>query len=114
MSGDQNDTRKEKQMQEAQTVHGQREALGKLLSEATTRTAQSGINILLAINGGAAVALLTFIGGLMVRMNITVSDISTMVSDLGWFTGGVGSATIVAMFTYLTDFFYAGAAISSL
>ena len=60
----------ETRRREAERAHDEANELGKLLKEAATRDAQGAIRVLLAINGGAAAALLAFTGGLVTRSQL--------------------------------------------
>ncbi len=94
----------------AERAHDQSHELTKLLNEAATRDAQGAIRILLAINGGAAAALLAFTGGLVARSTVSVANIAETIANLKWFGLGVVTSALAATMAYLTNFCYAGAA----
>jgi hypothetical protein len=61
------------------------------------------------INGGAAVASLTFIGSLINSKSIALGpNLVTLTGPLIWFAMGVASATIAMGFGYLTNYSNAG------
>src|SRR5437016_1671579 len=92
----------------AERAHDQSHELAKLLNEAATRDAQGAIRILLAINGGAAVALLAFTGGLVARSTVSMANIAETVANLKWFALGVITSAFAAAMAYLTNLCYAG------
>jgi hypothetical protein len=85
----------------AERSHDDARDLGHLLNEATTRDAQGAIRVLLAVNGGAAVALLAFTGGLVARAQLPLATIAPIVAEFevvlrwcDWF-GSSGSTRLL-------------------
>jgi hypothetical protein len=99
----------DRRVRAAERAHDSNREHSKLLSEAATRDAQGAIRVLLGINGGAAIALLAFSGGLVARSSIGLSKIGEIISNLVWFVWGVITAAIAAALAYLTNFSYATA-----
>jgi hypothetical protein len=64
----------------------------------------------MAINGGAAIALLAFSGALIARSNVPKDQVTFVLAKLSWFASGVFAAAIAGAFAYFTNFCYAGMA----
>src|SRR5262249_10199024 len=56
------------------------------------------------INGGAAIAVLGFIGAVAAKEKITVAQISTIAGSLMWFAVGVACAVLSMTFAYFTNY----------
>jgi len=74
--------------------------------EATLKSAENSIRVLLLINGGAAVSVLAFAGSLASKDRVTTDQLSAIAGSLIWFASGVASSALTAFFSYLTNFFY--------
>src|ERR1700730_10066252 len=74
--------------------------------EATIKSAENAIRIILLINGGAAVSVLAFVGSLASKDRVTTTQLYAMAGSLVWFTFGVASSALSAFFSYLTNFSY--------
>jgi hypothetical protein len=99
----------------AERAHDHANELAKLLNDAAMRDAQGAIRVLLAINGGAAAALLAFTAGLMGRSSsqistVPLSSIAAVVANLKWFGWGVICSAVAAVLAYLTNVSIATAA----
>lgn len=68
--------------------------------ESVISTGQNAIRILLTMNGGAAIAVLAFLGHLA---SINSSMLTAFATPLKWFTIGVALVGAVAAVTYLTQ-----------
>jgi hypothetical protein len=68
--------------------------------------AQAAIKILLVLNGGAAVALLAFAGGLSTKFS--PAQLEPLIRTLMWFVWGAVMSGIAEAFAYLCQYFYAG------
>jgi hypothetical protein len=84
---------------------------GNKLNEGAMKDAQAAIRIVLAINGGAAVAILAFIGGLKSRNDITITQLHPIANSLIYFISGTATAAIAAACAYLTNLGYARGAL---
>jgi hypothetical protein len=60
----------------------------------------------LLINGGAAIAVLAFIGALVREGGVSVKQIANISSGLLWFGGGVAAASWALALSYFTNFCY--------
>jgi hypothetical protein len=75
--------------------------------EATIKSAEGVIRILLLINGGGAVSLLAFVGSLVSKDRITTApQLNAIAESLIPFALGVACAAICALFFYLTNLSY--------
>jgi hypothetical protein len=73
--------------------------------EATIKSAEGVIKILLLINGGAAVSLLTFVGSFASKDPLkTTAKLDAVAGSLVWFALGVVSAAVIAVFAYATHY----------
>jgi hypothetical protein len=99
----------------AERAHDQAHEFAKLLNDAAMRDAQGAIRVLLAINGGAAAALLAFTAGLMARPSfqtapVPLSSVAAIIGNLKWFGWGVICSAAAAVLAYLTNVSIASAA----
>jgi hypothetical protein len=75
--------------------------------EATIKSAEGVIRILLLISGGGAVSLLAFVGSLVSKDRITAApQLNAIAESLIPFALGVACAAICALFFYLTNLSY--------
>jgi len=78
------------------------------LIEAATRDAQEAIKAALAINGGAAIGVLAFVGALASRKNINSQELTSLAYSVAWFALGVFAGGLMAAAAYFTNSFYSG------
>jgi hypothetical protein len=71
--------------------------------DASVASGAVAVKTALLINGGAAAALLTFIGGIASQGRISVGDIKNIANGLSWFGYGVLSAAIANAIAYLAN-----------
>src|SRR4051794_10153402 len=89
--------------QDALRTHDKSHELRKTLLEAATKDAHIAITVILGINGGAAVALLAFVGNVAEKGK----PVAGVIPSLQWFVYGVISAALAAIGAYLSNNFYA-------
>lgn len=99
----------ELKLREAERAHDRNEKMGDMFNGNADKHAQSAIRIVLAINGGAAIALLAFISGLASRTNMSLQQLSMITHQLEWFVYGVLVACGAAASAYITNYCNAGA-----
>jgi hypothetical protein len=75
-------------MRAAERAHDRLTEQGNSFNESATRDAQGGIRILLAINGGSAVAILAFVGGLKGKGDLSIGQIHLITKSLSYFSHG--------------------------
>jgi hypothetical protein len=71
------------------------------LNDAAIKTSEVALRMSLLINGGAAVALLTFVGSLEAKQKVAIAN------SLVWFAAGVVLAVLAIAAAYFTHFFLA-------
>jgi hypothetical protein len=87
----------EQNTQIAQRAHDRSEAFARQINEAAINAANFTLRVVLLVNGGAAVALLAFIGGLPAEQKRAVA------ATLDWFTWGVAAAVAALACAYFTN-----------
>jgi len=80
----------------------------KSINEQTIATSNAVLRSLILINGGAAVAFLAFVGGLVGNQSLHVTDkVANLTTPLLWFGWGVTAAVVSMIFAYFTHYFTA-------
>jgi hypothetical protein len=74
--------------------------------EATLRSAENSIRIVLLINGGAAVSVLAFAGSLASKDRVTADQLFRVAEGLVWFAWRVASSALTSFLSYLTNISY--------
>ena len=97
----------EAKLRAAERAHDQATETFHRVNEAAIRDAQAAIRIILVINGGAAIAVLAFVGSL-VSKGYSIPQASGIISNSLWFVFGVMATAFAASFAYLTNLCYAG------
>jgi hypothetical protein len=92
--------------EEAHRAHDKLDDFHAYVNKGAVKTGQSALKLSMLINGGAAVALLTFIGKLPKEQQHAVAD------TLVWFASGVALAVAAIAASYFTDYFMAAIAVS--
>ena len=69
-------------------------------NEAAVKIAESAVKAVLVVNGGAALSLLAFIGGLTAQGRVQFKDLSVFANCLIWFACGVVCAALMAGLAY--------------
>jgi hypothetical protein len=83
------------------------------INEAAATSANQALRTALIINGGAAVAMLAFIGGLVSNGKVLVgTQLATVAAPLIWFAMGVAFAGLATAFAYFTNYSNVGASYS--
>ncbi len=91
---------REETLRIARRHHDCLDALGDLYNEHADRHAHAVIRILLALNGGSAIALLAFAGGLAARTTASLLKVSSITAQLEWFVYGVLVTSAAAFFSH--------------
>jgi hypothetical protein len=97
--------------QDAQRAHDEHARFIDQLQPHVIGDARAVIQLAALVNGGAAVALLTFVGGLIGRHDS--AQIASVAKGIMWFAGGVLSALLCAMAAYVTNYMIGEAARAS-
>jgi hypothetical protein len=90
--------------QDAVRAHDRAHGVSEALNEATLKAGEVPIRTVMLINGGAAVSVLAFLGGLVGQGRVTVKRMTDVSSSLLWFAGGVALAVAALAFSYFTNF----------
>jgi hypothetical protein len=90
--------------QDAMRAHDRSHGLSGALNEATIKAGETAIKTVMLINGGAAVSMLAFMGGLVSQDRVTVKQMTDVSSSLLWFAAGVALAAGALAFSYFTNF----------
>jgi hypothetical protein len=92
-------------------AHREHDALRELkhsINESAMSYAAATVKFLLLINGGAAIAMLGFIGALLDKDKAPIGQVSDIAEGLVWFAAGVVAAALTSGFSYITNYCYAG------
>jgi Kef-type K+ transport system membrane component KefB len=89
---------------EAERRHDQFESSLARSNDWATKTSEVAIRSALLINGGAAVSVLAFIGGLVGQGKVTVKQLGEVSGSLLWFASGVALAVAALAFAYVTHY----------
>jgi hypothetical protein len=81
------------------------EAFHTYVNKATIDSANLALRFLIVINGGAAIAVLTFLGGVASKDNIDFGKVGDVAHTLRYFAIGVALALAGMAFSYLTNYF---------
>src|SRR5262245_18476091 len=87
----------EQNIQAAQRAHDRSNEFARQINEAAINAANLTLRMALLINGGAAVVLLTFVGGL------TAEQKQAVAATLDWFAWGVAAAVAGLACAYFTN-----------
>jgi hypothetical protein len=98
--------------QDAQRAHDKIDDFHRYVNEATIKSGDSALRAALLINGGAAVSVLAFIGGLVAQGKIKVEQLNDVAGSLTWFAIGTACAVLAMAASYFTNYFMAGMASS--
>jgi hypothetical protein len=110
LTPEQNQRAYELNLRAAERAHEQNAAYVAIMSDTVMKDAWAVMRILVLINGGAAIAILTFVGGLAAKSDRNVAQVVGVANGLRWFAYGVIAATLIAGFSYLTNYCYGLAA----
>jgi hypothetical protein len=92
--------------EDALRVHDRSRRVSEATDEAIIKAGEMAIRTVMLINGGAAVAVLAFIGALVREDGVTVKQAAGVSSSLLWFAGGVAAAAWALALSYFTNFCY--------
>jgi hypothetical protein len=90
--------------EDAHRAHDKLEEFHKYVNEAAIKGGEITLRTAILINGGAAIALLGFVGSLPKEHK------AAFASTLLWFAGGVAAAALGIGLSYFTHYFMAGVA----
>jgi hypothetical protein len=92
-------------IEDARRAHDQEEDAWNRANEAAVETGNIALKTAVLVNGGAAVAVLGFIGSVFNGGHLkTGTSLGTLTSPLEWFAWGVAIATLAMGFGYLVNY----------
>jgi hypothetical protein len=94
-------------LEEAQRAHDREAQLHRTYFEAASKSAEVAVKTSVVVNGGAAVAVLVFMSGMLGKDIVTVKQAADVSSSLIWFASGVGAGITALAFIYLMNYFAA-------
>jgi hypothetical protein len=97
---------------DAERAHDKIDEFHRYANEAAVRTADLALRMAMLINGGAAIAVLAFIGGLISKDKIAAGQLANMATSLAWFACGVVIPVAGMALSYLTNYCMAAVASS--
>jgi hypothetical protein len=95
--------RDELAQRDAHHAHDHVNEFQRSLNEAAIKGADAALRSALLINGGAAVSVLAFIGGLAAQSRIKLDQLQAVAHSLALFAFGVAAAVVSMVFAYLTN-----------
>ncbi len=98
--------------EDAHRAHDQNSQFTDKLNEATVKSGDAALRAALLINGGAAVSVLAFIGGMVSQNRIRVSQLADVAGSLMLFAYGVAFAVAGLALSYFTNYATVGHAAS--
>jgi hypothetical protein len=98
----------ELKLRQAERAHDRNDEMADIFNQSADKNSQAAIRIVLAINGGAAIALLAFVGGLASRTNCDPRQLSIITNQLKWFAYGVLVSCLAAASAYIATYCGAG------
>ncbi len=105
----------EMQREDAHRAHDRNVSFIANVNEAAISNANLALRTAVLINGGAAVSVLAFVGGLVGQGKLTIGTATDEISAaLVWFAFGVAAATLAMGFSYLTNYCIAWSATTQL
>lgn len=104
----------ELQRQDAQRAHDKTDDFFDLANEAAVKAAESALRMAMLINGGAAVSVLAFIGGLVSQGRVKIDQLSGIADSLALFAIGTALSVGAMAASYFTHYFMGGIAASQI
>jgi hypothetical protein len=98
--------------EDAHRAHDNSVAFHTYVNQATIESANIALKTLIVINGGAAIAVLTFLGGVVSKDKIDFATVAPVAMTIRYFAIGVALTLAAMAFSYLTNYFMAGVEVS--
>jgi hypothetical protein len=90
--------------QDAQRAHDRLAQFHQSINEAAIKGGDAVLKALLLVNGGAAVSILAFIGGLAAQARVELDQLKAVANSLMLFALGVVAAVVGMGFAYWTNY----------
>jgi hypothetical protein len=94
----------EQKMGDARRAHDNHHSFFNAMGEAAIKSSELTLRTSVIINGGAAISVLAFIGGLVGHGKIAVGDLGPIAESLSMFAFGVAAATFAIGLSYLVHY----------
>src|ERR1035441_7106471 len=94
--------------EDAKRVHDRSNEFHVDANMATIDGANLALRTLVLINGGAAIAVLTFLGGVASKDKVDFAKIGNVAYTIRYFALGVATALVAMALAYFTNYFMAG------
>lgn len=94
----------------AHRAHDANTAFHTYVNQAAIDSANLALRTLIVINGGAAVAVLTFLGGVASKDKIDFAKVGVVAGTIEWFAWGVALGVAGMALAYFTNYAMAGIA----
>jgi hypothetical protein len=94
--------------EDAHRAHDNSDAFHTYTNQAAIESSNIALKTLIVINGGAAIAVLTFLGGVASKDKIDFATVAAVAYTIRYFAFGVASAMAAMAFSYLTHYFMTG------
>ena len=98
----------EQNMRVAERTHDNATDFASKTNVAAIESANLTLRTAMLINGGAAISVLAFAGGLASRDKVPLAQLTEIAATLMWFAFGVAVATLSMGFAYFTNLCIAG------
>ena len=97
----------EQDRRDAERHHDELNKYIALNREAAIRSGEAAVRWVLLANGGAIIAVLSFLGSMSAHTNHPIDQVAKVANSLIWFAFGVAAALFALMFSYFTNLYYA-------
>jgi hypothetical protein len=94
----------ERQERAAERAHDLNDAHATQINEATIQAGQLTLRMSMLVNGGAAVAVLAFLGSLASKDRFDITQLNQIASPIIWFAIGVAASVSGLALAYLTNY----------
>jgi hypothetical protein len=99
---------------DAKRAHDANRDFHTYVNKSTIDTSSLTLRTLVIINGGAAIAVLTFLGGIASKDKVDFGQVGLVAGTIKWFAFGVALSVFGMALAYLTNYAIAGVANSLL
>src|SRR5260370_23096780 len=94
--------------EDAHGAHDNSDAFHTYVNQAAIESSNIALKTLIVINGGAAIAVLTFLGGVASKDKIDFASVAPVAMTIRYFAIGVALTLAAMAFSYLTNYFMVG------
>lgn len=91
-------------LEETQRAHDRDAELHRTYFEAASKSAEVAVKTSVLVNGGAAVAVLGFLGAMLGKNVVTLTQVANVSASLVWFASGVAAGVAALALIYLMNY----------